>query len=139
MTSLINISPDNVGAIRDGLNELGNALLSIHRVAGDDNSSRLVIDGSGSLRIQGTSDTVFEGGVGIGVSSVTNGISLETSGPVKFQGKTFTVGNAVPTIRLYNIGDIIWNDTPKPESNLGWICIRTGTPGEWRSFGAISG
>ena len=25
MTSLINISPDNVGAIRDGLNELGNA------------------------------------------------------------------------------------------------------------------
>tara|TARA_B110000503_G_C7128683_1_gene405843 strand:+ start:1240 stop:1659 length:420 start_codon:yes stop_codon:yes gene_type:complete len=139
MTSLINISAENVGAIRDGLNELGNALLSINRVAGDDNSSRLVIDGGGSLRVQGTSDTVFEGGVGIGVSSVTNGISLETNGPVKFQGKTFTVGNSIPNTGFYNIGDIVWNDTPKPESNLGWVCIRTGTPGDWRSFGSISG
>ena len=49
------------------------------------------------------------------------------------------VGNGIPTIGLYNQGDIVWHDAPSPGGNLGWICVRTGTPGEWRSFGAISG
>ena len=139
MTALVNISADNVLAIREGLNGLGNALLSINAIAGDDTSSRLIIDGGGTLKVQGTSNTVFEGNVGIGVSSVSNGVSLETSGPVKFQSKKMEVGNGIPTIGLYNQGDIVWHDAPSPGGNLGWICVRTGTPGEWRSFGAISG
>ena len=60
-------------------------------------------------------------------------------GPVKFQNKRMEVGDSIPTIGLYNQGDIIWHDAPSPGGNLGWICIRTGTPGEWRSFGTISG
>ena len=59
MTALINISSNNVEAIRDGLNDLGNALLSINTIAGDDTTSRLIIDGDGALRVQGTSNTVF--------------------------------------------------------------------------------
>tara|TARA_B100000035_G_scaffold314503_1_gene330987 strand:- start:2120 stop:2566 length:447 start_codon:yes stop_codon:yes gene_type:complete len=139
MTALVDISAENVFAIREGLNDLGNALLSINKIAGDDSSSRLVIDGGGILKVQGLQDTVFEGNVGIGVSAVTNGISLETSGPVKFQNKKMEVGDGVPTIGLYNQGDIVWHDAPSPGGNLGWICVRTGTPGEWRSFGTISG
>ena len=96
-------------------------------------------DFTGSLKVQGTTDTVFEGSVGIGVSAVTNGISLETNGPVRFQNKKMEVGNGIPTIGLFNQGDIVWHDAPAPGGNLGWICIRTGTPGEWRSFGTISG
>lgn len=139
MTALVNISADNVLAIREGLNDLGNALLSINKIAGDDTSSRLIIDGGGILKVQGNTDTVFEGNVGIGVSAVTNGVSFETNGPVKFQRKKMEVGDGVPTIGLYNQGDIVWHDAPAPGGNLGWICIRTGTPGEWRSFGTISG
>ena len=139
MTALVNISADNVLAIREGLNGLGNALLSINAIAGDDTTSRLVIDGGGVLKVQGTTDTVFEGSVGIGVSAVTNGISLETNGPVRFQNKKMEVGNGIPTIGLFNQRDIVWPDAPAPCGNLGWICIRTGTPGEWRSFGTISG
>ncbi len=139
MTALVNISADNVLAIREGLNGLGNALLSINAIAGDDTTSRLVIDGGGVLKVQGNTDTVFEGSVGIGVSAVTNGISLETNGPVRFQNKKMEVGNSIPTIGLFNQGDIVWHDAPAPGGNLGWICIRTGTPGEWRSFGTISG
>ena len=139
MTALVNISADNVLAIREGLNDLGNALLSINKIAGDDTSSRLIIDGGGILKVQGNTDTVFEGNVGIGVSAVTNGVSFETNGPVKFQSKKMEVGDGVPTIGLYNQGDIVWHDAPAPVGNLGWICIRTGTPGEWRSFGTISG
>jgi hypothetical protein len=139
MTALVNISPDNVLAIREGLNDLGNALLSINAIAGDDTTSRLVIDSDGILKVQGNTDTVFEGSVGIGVSAVTNGVSLETNGPVRFQNKRLEVGNGVPTIGLYNQGDIVWHDAPAPGGNLGWICVRTGTPGEWRTFGTISG
>ena len=117
----------------------GNALLSINQIAGDDTTSRLIIDGGGTLKVQGSSNTVFEGSVGIGVSAVSNGVALETNGPVKFQNKKMEVGDGIPTIGLYNQGDIVWHDAPAPGGNLGWICIRTGTPGEWRSFGAISG
>ena len=139
MTALVDISTENVQAIRDGLNDLGNALLSINALVGDDSSSRIIIDGGGVLRVQGTTDTVFDGAVGVGVSSVTAGVALETNGPVRFQNKKQEVGNSIPTIGLYNQGDIVWSDTPTPGGNLGWICVRTGSPGEWRSFGNISG
>ena len=35
MTALVNISADNVHAIKEGLNDLGNALLSIHAIEPD--------------------------------------------------------------------------------------------------------
>ena len=139
MTALVDISTENVQVIKDGLNDLGNALLSINALVGDDTTSRLIIDAGGVLRVQGNTDTVFEGAVGIGVSKVTSGVALETNGPVRFQNKKQEVGNSIPTIGLYNQGDIVWSDTPAPGGNLGWICVRTGTPGEWRSFGTISG
>ncbi len=90
-----------------------------------------------SSKIQGETSTIVKGNLGIGVSNVPNELSLETERPVKFQGKKFEVGNKIPTIGLYTKGDIVWDDDPKPNGTLGWICIRTGTPGEWRSFGNI--
>ena len=60
MTALVNISSDNVLAIREGLNGLGNALLSINAIVGDDTSSRLIIDGGGTLKVQGNTDTIFD-------------------------------------------------------------------------------
>ena len=139
MTALVNISNENVQVIKDGLNDLGNALLSINALVGDDTTSRIIIDAGGVLKVQGNTDTVFEGAIGIGVSKVTSGIALETNGPVRFQNKKQEVGDSIPTIGLYNQGDIVWCDAPTPGGHLGWICVRTGTPGEWRSFGTISG
>ena len=136
MTRLHNINTNSVAMIRDGLNDLGEAMLSINTIAGDSNS-RIVIDGDGNVRVAGS--TIHEGSVGIGVNSVSQGVDLETAGAVKFQGKKFEVGNSAPTIGLYHQGDIVWSDSPKPNGNLGWICIRTGTPGEWRPFGNIGG
>jgi len=139
MTALVDISNENVQVIKDGLNDLGNALLSINALVGDDSTSRIIIDAGGVLKVQGNTDTVFEGAIGIGVSKVTSGIALETNGPVRFQNKKQEVGDSIPTIGLYNQGDIVWCDAPTPGGHLGWICVRTGTPGEWRSFGTISG
>ena len=103
-----------------------------------DSDSRILVEADGTLRIAG-SHSSFEGKVGIGVSHVREGVQLETTGSVKLQGKKFEVGNDEPTVGLYHKGDIVWNDDPKPAGILGWICIRTGTPGEWRPFGNIEG
>ena len=136
MTRLHSIDNNAIVEIQDGLNNLSELLLNLGRIVGDD-SSKLAVDASGALKIQGDSSTLIQGNIGIGVSNVPNDLSIETDRAVKFQGKKFEVGNKIPTIGLYNKGDIIWDDDPKPNGTIGWICIRTGTPGEWRSFGII--
>ena len=121
---------------KEGLNSLSDLLLGLGNVVGQEDS-KLVVDAEGVLRVQGDTSTIIKGNLGIGVSNIPDDLSLETERPVKFQGKKFEVGNKIPTIGLYNKGDIVWNDDPKPNGILGWICIRTGTPGEWRTFGTI--
>ena len=44
----------------------------------------------------------------------------------------------VPTDVVYEKGDIIWNSNPAPSGFIGFVCIESGTPGVWKSFGAIS-
>ncbi len=138
MTQLHNINVQTIATIRDGLNSLSESLLTLNSIVGD-SSSRLVVDGDGNLKVQSSATTLFEGKIGVGVSNVSQGVDIETANSVKFQGKKFEVGDGIPTIGLYNRGDIVWNDSPKANGHVGWICIRTGTPGEWRAFGAIGG
>tara|TARA_E500000075_G_scaffold2570_1_gene2184 strand:- start:520 stop:960 length:441 start_codon:yes stop_codon:yes gene_type:complete len=130
------IDTNTITMAKEGLNSLSELLLGLGNVVGQEDS-KLVVDAKGVLRIQGNTSTIIKGNLGIGVSNIPDDLSLETERPVKFQGKKFEVGNKIPTIGLYNKGDIVWDDDPKPNGILGWICIRTGTPGEWRTFGTI--
>ena len=130
------IDTKTITMAKEGLNSLSELLLGLGNVVGQEDS-KLVVDAKGVLRIQGNTSTIIKGNLGIGVSNIPDDLSLETERPVKFQGKKFEVGNKIPTIGLYNKGDIVWDDDPKPNGILGWICIRTGTPGEWRTFGTI--
>lgn len=45
---------------------------------------------------------------------------------------------AVPTSGTWAVGDICRDDTPVAGGQYGYICTTAGTPGTWRSFGAIS-
>ena len=130
------IDINTITMAKEGLNGLSELLLGLGNVVGQPDS-KLVVDATGTLRVQGEASTIISGNLGIGVSNIPDDLSLETERPVKFQGKKFEVGNKIPTIGLYNKGDIVWDDDPKPNGTLGWICIRTGTPGEWRTFGSI--
>ena len=129
MSRFINVNNETIEAIRDGLNGLGDSLITINTIVGDSTSAITL----------GENGTIHVSGLAVGVSNVSEGVDVETLGPVKFQGKKFEVGNSEPTIGFYNKGDIIWTDNPQSNGNVGWICVRTGTPGEWRSFGSISG
>jgi len=62
---------------------------------------------------------------------------LEVAGDVKFNGKKFIQGYDAPTKGDFTQGDICWNANPRDNSYVGWICIVSGAPGEWRPFGGI--
>ena len=107
-----------------------------------DNTDRISITANGNitLGLKGNTETKINmyGRVGIGVTSVESDVSLSTSGAVKFQNKKFEVGNSVPLAGSYTQGDVVWNSAPTPGNVMGWVCVLTGTPGQWKSFGTIA-
>lgn len=78
------------------------------------------------------------GRLGIGINNVSSDVSLDVAGPIKAQGKKFEVGTSYPVDGYYNTGDIIWNSNPMPGTFVGWVCIKEGTPGQWKTFGPVS-
>jgi hypothetical protein len=101
-----------------------------------DDTTRIAISSNGAITVKGK--TNFERGVGIGVKNFTDDADLTVAGPVRFQDKKFEVGTAAPKSGVYVKGDIVWNDNPRPTGYVGWVCVKDGTPGEWKPFGNIS-
>ncbi|MDM3131997.1 hypothetical protein [Citrobacter sp. CK205] len=46
--------------------------------------------------------------------------------------------SAAPTSGRYISGSKVWNTSPSPGGILGWVCVSSGTPGTWKSFGGIA-
>lgn len=107
-----------------------------------DNTTRLTIRSNGHVDIgnaeRADSKVSIHGRLGIGVSQVDESVSISTSGPVKFENKKFMNGSNAPTSGTFRQGDIVWNENPVPTGYVGWICVREGTPGEWKPFAQIA-
>lgn len=52
--------------------------------------------------------------------------------------KWHTDGTAAPTTGTWSVGDIVYNEAPTAGGFIGWVCITAGTPGTWKTFGAIT-
>lgn len=78
------------------------------------------------------------GKLAVGVANPEDNVSLTVNGPVSFDNKKFETGTGTPQTGNYKKGDIIWNTDPKPTDYVGWICIMSGTPGQWAPFGMIA-
>ena len=105
-----------------------------------DNTDRITIGAHGDVKIgtQGGQTTLnVYGKVGIGVTNLDNNISLDVDGPIRFQSKKFETGTEAPTEGSHSQGDVTWNSNPTPGNVMGWVCVHTGTPGLWKSFGNI--
>jgi hypothetical protein len=48
------------------------------------------------------------------------------------------LGTVAPTTGTWVVGDIVYNSAPTAGGFVGWICTTAGTPGTWKTFGAIS-
>lgn len=51
--------------------------------------------------------------------------------------KLIAYGSAAPISGSYTRGDIIFNNAPSASGRIGWVCVSSGTPGTWKTFGAI--
>lgn len=107
-----------------------------------DDTPRISIEANGKVNFgfKGTDSARVNvhGKLGIGVNNVDDDVCLSTSGPIKIQNKKFMINSSSPNSGSYRKGDIVWNSNPNPTGYVGWICVREGTPGEWKSFGQIS-
>jgi hypothetical protein len=100
-----------------------------------DDTNRISFESTGNIRVH--EKTSFAHGIGVKVKNFNDDADITTAGPVRFQNKKQEVGSSEPTNGVYRKGDIVWNDNPRPTGYVGWICIREGTPGEWKPFGQI--
>ena len=46
--------------------------------------------------------------------------------------------NAAPTNGTWQVADIVWNTAAAAGGTVGWVCTTAGTPGTWKTFGAIA-
>lgn len=104
-----------------------------------DNQVRIKIGVNGNVTIgtEGNSDSkhIVWGKLGIGIKDPEH--SIDVSGNIKFQNRIFTVAQSAPTSGIWNKGDTVWNENPKPDAPVGWICTGGGKPGKWAPFGYI--
>ena len=77
------------------------------------------------------------GPVSVGVNNPDPTVSFSVNGNISINNKKFVTGVSAPTSGNFVKGDICWNQDPKPNNYVGWICINDGAPGEWMPFGAI--
>ena len=77
------------------------------------------------------------GQLAIGVNSPDGAVDLEVKGNIRFANKTFITANSIPSHGNYKKGDVCWNTEPQEGGYVGWVCVVAGTPGEWKTFGAI--
>ncbi|MGK3957909.1 glycosyl hydrolase family 28-related protein [Arthrobacter sp. R4] len=47
-------------------------------------------------------------------------------------------GTAAPTSGTYSVGDKVYATAPIAGGTIGWVCTTAGTPGTWKTFGAIA-
>jgi hypothetical protein len=101
-----------------------------------DDTVRIKIENSGTVRV--LSRTSFDEAVGIGVKNFESDCDLTIAGAIRFQNAKHQRLPDIPKSGNYQKGDIVWSTDPKPTGFVGWVCVREGTPGEWKGFGQIS-
>lgn len=82
----------------------------------------------------------FSNNVGPAAATGTGGL-LQVPWAILGAGNTakkLMYGSAIPASGTWNVGDVVWNTAPTAGGFIGWVCTTAGTPGTWKTFGAIS-
>lgn len=134
LLSLANLEGEmifNIDNLRSSIGTYSNTEMSL--VTG--NMPRLTIASTGKISVH--SDTAVHGKLLVGLYNPDPDTDLSVKGNIRFAEKKFETGTEIPTNGTYRLGDIVWNNNPQPTGYVGWVCIREGTPGEWKAFGQI--
>ena len=105
-----------------------------------DSQTRVSVEYNGDFTVghETNHDTVSRIYGKVGVNVKTPKEDLEVAGNIKFANKLMATADSIPTSGYYTKGDMVWNTNPKSNDYIGWICITSGNPGEWKPFGLIA-
>jgi len=45
---------------------------------------------------------------------------------------------SAPTSGRWRQGAIVWDSAPSAGGTMGWVCVASGEPGTWKTFGSIA-
>ena len=107
-----------------------------------DNTARVTIKANGKVEF-GSSNrhdarVSIHGSLGVGVNNISDDISLSTANGIEISGTKIMTGVSIPNGGTFRQGDIVYNTNAVATGYVGWVCVREGTPGEWKAFGQIS-
>lgn len=107
-----------------------------------DNIPRITVSANGQVLVGSPNSNnarlnVF-GKLGIGVNNVSSDVDVSINTMIELAGNKIFYTADIPATGNFTKGDIAYNSDPKPSGNIGWVCVRDGTPGEWRTFGNIA-
>ena len=105
-----------------------------------DDTSRIVIDGSGNTTVgdaNSPKQVKIFGKVSIGIKNPDPSVSLHVDGPIRIADRLQSYGSTAPIYGTYKKGDIVWNSEPAINQPIGWVCVADGSPGIWAKFGMI--
>lgn len=106
-----------------------------------DNAARISISANGNILLGNKNyppvQVSVHGSLGININTPDSRVALDVNGAVKFNNRLQLSGAAAPDSGNYNQGDIVWNSNPQQRGYIGWVCVRSGSPGVWAPFGEI--
>jgi len=106
-----------------------------------DSTPRISIGASGNIQFGNKNyppiQVSVHGSLAINVGSPDNRAKLDVNGPIKFNNVIHLSGTEAPRSGSFNQGDIVWNSKPEQKKFIGWVCVKTGSPGVWCAFGEI--
>lgn len=77
-------------------------------------------------------NTAVTGNIAVDRPFIPGGISFSADSAIT------GAGTAIPVSGTFSQGAILLNETPSASGFIGWVCVTGGTPGTWKTFGAIS-
>jgi cytoskeletal protein CcmA (bactofilin family) len=145
VTGLSNLS--NVTAQSINASELVVSSINLSTIT--TNNLSVNIDDQSALEINDTNITIGNvgnsirpvkvfGGLSVNVNNPDPTLSLQVAGNIGFAGRKFITADAAPASGSFNKGDTCWNTQPEVGAYMGWVCIVSGTPGQWAPFGLIN-
>ena len=117
-------------------------------ITGNSNHVTVVEDGTSvtGLRVDGNNNSVAGlitsiatlNGDGNIIKARMLGSLIDNGARNTAQKASIGEGDAAPTSGTYIRGDKIYDANPNANSFVGWVCVVGGSPGTWKTFGAIS-
>jgi len=134
-SALLNPNAQLIGIALTGDATYTNRLIVNNNICKNNVNNQITFEGSGTFQNSVFSfDHNYESGTGA-YNAGTGFERWQAKQPRVYWG-TGTLPSA--TAGTFNVGDIIYYATPTAGGNIGQVCVVAGTPGTWKTFGAIA-